>query len=188
MSQSSDPVWGIHGGKPRGQSKDVHRRLEDPADRLFKDGFIAIGWPETGALTELPGERDAFRSKVAAIYGPDAPSRSVGADAGMLFRFVHEMQIGDLIVYRSRVDGFIHVGRVVGPYVYDPSINLKYPHLRSVEWLGEFRREEFTQEALRSLRAQRSLFQIRAGVDEFRVAVRELLSSGDHNIATSSPS
>jgi restriction system protein len=175
LSQQDIPVWGIHTGKPRGQSRAALDRLEDPTDGLFKEGFVAIGWPELGDLARLPKDRGAFRDEISGRYGPGASPHTVGADAGMLYRFVHEMQQGDLVVFRSRVDGLIHIGRITGPYQHDASRNPHYHHLRPVEWLGAYDRDRFTSDALRALRAQRSLFQIKAGVDEYRAIARSAL-------------
>ncbi|MDP9369967.1 MAG: hypothetical protein M3Q03_17125 [Chloroflexota bacterium] len=172
MEENGVPVWGIRTGRPRGATKETHRVLEQEMDSLFKRGYIALGWPQVGNLDELPNDREAFRERVRGGHQGEASSATVGADAGMLFRFVHEMQTGDLVVYHSRVDGRIHIGRVAGPYIFAPNMNEDYPALRRVEWLVARPKTDFSDEARRALKARSSLAQVRTGVDEFRAAAR----------------
>jgi len=51
---------------------------------------------------------------VIGLVRGDEPG-SVPVNAGQLFRFVHEMAVGDLVVYPSKRDRLIHIGRIVGP-------------------------------------------------------------------------
>jgi len=148
----------------------VHRYLVAKTDKLFMRGNIALGWPQMGDLSRLPNDRAAFREEVAS-FGHGTSPRTIGADAGMLFRFVYEMKPGDLVVYRSPGDNLIHVGRLVGPYRHDTSLSEEYHHLRHVDWLAAHARDVLSAEAQRSLMARRSLFQVRAGADDFRAAV-----------------
>ena len=80
-------IWGIHGGRTGG------------ADSLFlKKDCIAIGWATAGDLGALAADREAFKAKLAQVY-PDKKPGAVPVNAGQLFRFVHEMRIGDIVVY-----------------------------------------------------------------------------------------
>lgn len=55
--------------------------------------------------------------------------------AGELYRFVNELAIGDVVVYRSTAGGMIHLGQVAGPYTYDMSLDPGHPNRRSVKWM-----------------------------------------------------
>ena len=165
-------VWGIRTGHPGGAPKETHRVFEQEMDALFKQGYIALGWPEMGNLDDLPNDRGAFRERVRSVSQGKVSPATVGAVAGMLFRFVHEMRTGDLVVYHSRGDGRIHIGRVIGPYIHDPNTNQDYPALRRVEWLAARPKSDFSDEARRTLKARSSLSRVRTGVHEFRAATR----------------
>src|ERR1700730_7165297 len=92
-------LWGIHGGRTGG------------ADSFFlTKNVVAIGWPKVGDLGKLQQTREAFRDAVAAGY-PEKKRGSVPVNAGQLFRFVHEMSVGDLVAYPSKRDHQIHIGR-----------------------------------------------------------------------------
>ena len=72
-------VWGIH-------TKD---------DNLFlKNSIIAIGWSEMGNLSLIGTNRDAYKKRYAQVY-PNAKKGSIATAAGMLYRFVNEVQSGD---------------------------------------------------------------------------------------------
>ncbi len=152
-------IWGIHGGKT------------GDADSLFlKKNLVAIGWAKVGDLTKIAPDREAFKTAVSVTY-PDAKPGAIPNNAGQLFRFVHEMQVGDLIVYPSKQDRQIHVGRIDGGYRYDPSQDQGYPNSRPVTWLKAIPRTDFSQGALYEIGSAMSFFQVKTYAEEFRAAV-----------------
>ena len=160
MAIHEKTIWGIHGGKT------------GDADSLFlKKSFIALGWHKCGNLGSLPPDREAFKKLVGKSY-PDNKPASIPTNAGQLYRFVHEMKPDDLVVYPSRRDHAVHIGRIEGPYKYDPSLEASYPNLRAVEWLKTVPRTQFTQGALYEIGSAMSLFQVKSYADEF-IAVIE---------------
>ncbi len=129
-------IWGIHGGKT------------GDADSLFlKKNYVAIGWAKMGDLSKTTPDREAFKAAVAKTY-PDAKPGAIPNNAGQLYRFVHEMQVGDLVVYPSKRDRQIHIGRIDGGYQYNAALDEGYPNLRPVKWLKALPRTHFTQGAL----------------------------------------
>jgi len=152
-------VWGIHAGRT------------GDADSLFlKSGVVALGWTKIGDLLSLPADREAFKESVARAY-PEKKPGYVPVAAGELFRFVHEMQPGDLVIYPSKRDRHVHIGKVIGPYAYKPQPEPGYPHHRSVQWLKAVPRTHFSQGALYEIGSALSFFQVKTYTDEFRAAV-----------------
>jgi restriction system protein len=152
-------LWGIHAGKT------------GDADSLFlKKYCVAVGWTTMGDLSALKPDRDAFKARVAEVY-PDAKPGVIPNNAGQLFRFVHEMKLGDLVVYPSKRDRQIHLGRVEGDYRYDPNTEPGYPHVRAVKWLRALPRTQFSQGALYEIGSAMSLFLVKNYADEFRAFV-----------------
>lgn len=95
-------------------------------------------------------------------------ARPVPNNAGQLFRFVHEMEPGDVVVYPSKADRQIHIGRVEGSYRYDPQLESGYPNVRPVKWLKSVPRTQFSQGALYEIGSAMSLFQVKNYAEEFR--------------------
>jgi restriction system protein len=151
-------IWGIHAGK----TGDAHS--------LFTTkNVVAIGWTEMPDLSTIPANRDAFKAVVTKTY-PNVKPGAIPNYAGQLFRFVHELKQGDLVVYPSKADRIIHIGEVTGDYVYNES-NPAYPHQRSVKWLKTVPRSKFSQGALYEVGSAMSFFQIKTYADEFRAVL-----------------
>lgn len=148
-------IWGIHAGS------------KGTADSLFlQSNFIAIGWDEAGDIGQLEPNRDAFKAKISETYS-GIKSGTVPVWAGVLYRFVHEIQKEDLVVYPSKADRYVHIGKVTGHYKYDPSISSDYPNLRPVRWLKSISRSSFSQGALYEIGSAVTLFQVRNYANEF---------------------
>ena len=160
MSKNHDmTLWGIHAGRT------------GDADKLFlKENCIALGWVQMGNLGSIKAEREAFKEKVAEVYKEAKPG-AIPNNAGQLFRFVHELQIGDMVIYPSKADRLVHIGKVEGPYKYDPKTEPGYPNIRQVKWLKSAPRTYFTQGALYEIGSAMSFFQVKTYADEFLAAL-----------------
>jgi restriction system protein len=159
MVDREQSIWGIHGGR------------HGVADKLFLTAnVVALGWTEIGDLSALKPSRDAFKAAVVKAY-PSVKPGAIPNYTGQLFRFVHEVQNGDLIVYPSKMDRHMHIGRIDGPYAYVAGSYEGFPHRRPVRWLKDFPRTQFTQGALYETGSAMSFFQVRNYADEFRDAV-----------------
>lgn len=153
---SETTIWGIHAG-----------RSGDAETLFLKKNRIGIGWAKVGDASALPATRDAFKGAVEKAY-PDKKPGAIPNSAGQIYRFVHEMKLGDLVAYPSKLDRRVYVGRVAGPYLYDQQTEPGYPHTRPVKWLKSVAREQLTQGALYEIGAALSLFLLKNFADEFR--------------------
>lgn len=159
-------IWGIHAGKT------------GDADLLFRQkNRIGLGWAEMGDLSRIPAEREAFKNKVAQVYPEMNPGAKINS-ASQLFRFVHEMKIGDLVCYPSKADRQINIGQVVGSYQYDPTEVPSYPQQRRVDWKSGVPRTYFSQGALYEIGSALTLFQLKNHADEFRAAIDGKATNG----------
>ncbi len=159
MPAQDTTIWGIHAGRT------------GAADSLFlKGACVALGWKEMGNLSAIQADRDSFKAKVATTF-PQAKPGAIPNFAGQLFRFVHEVKRGDIIVYPSQLDRQIHIGRIDGAYEHDPTRNSDYPNIRGVKWLKAIPRTHFSQGALFEVGSAMSFFQVRNYADEFRSAL-----------------
>lgn len=149
-------IWGVRAGAA-GQ-----------ADHIFlEQQQIALGFAEVGGeVGDLPASRGAF--KEAFSRGAGVKPASIPIQAGQLYRFVHEMRIGDRVIYPRKCDRTLHWGEVVGPYVYESEGGGDFAHRRSVRWLKRLSRDEFTQGALYELGATLALFEVKSYSAEFR--------------------
>lgn len=147
-------VWGIH--------------TQD--DKLFlQDNKIAIGWHDFGNLSKVEATRDAFKEHYAEVY-TDAKKGSIPTSSGMLYRFIHEVQIGDYVVFPSKSDRMINIGVVQGEYTYVESAG-EYVQQRDVKWIRHLPRTAFSQGALYEIGLAMSLFAVKKYADEYLAAL-----------------
>lgn len=160
MLNSKEPtMWGIHGGQA------------GSADTLFlKHNMVALGWDNTGNLLDLTPDRESFKNKLAELYPKDKLA-ALALNAGQLFRFVHEMRTNDLIIYPSKHDKLVHIGKITSDYVYQTDGFNGYFHRRSAQWIKSLPRTQFSQGALYEIGAAMSFFQVKNYAEEFRIAV-----------------
>lgn len=158
---NSTTLWGIHAGKT------------GDADQLFLNhNVIALGWADTGDLSKLAPDREAFKARVKECWPgeKDGYYRNAG---GQLFRFVHEADVGDYVIYPSKQNRTVNIGEITGPFKYNPKIMPGYPQQRSVKWLKSLPRTHFSQGALYEIGSALSFFQVRQFADEFLSALSE---------------
>jgi restriction system protein len=177
MGEKSQFFWCVRGGEA-GQ-----------ADSIFLgDEYLAIGWPAVGDLSLLPKDRSAFKAAVAGAY-PHTKPGAIPVYAGILYRFAHEMQPGELVIYPSKIDYQFHIGRIEGDYAYDPRRSVDYPNVRKVVWLKTVPRTLFSQGALAEANSILTVFQIKNYADEFsdaltgKVTGKVVLGAEDETIA-----
>lgn len=109
--------------------------------------------------------RAAFREAFSRADRQMKPG-SIAIQAGQLYRFVHEIKIGDGVVYPRKLDRSLRFGEIVGDYVHDPEGAPAYPHRRAVRWSGQISRDAFSQGALYELGSVLTLFEVRSYADE----------------------
>jgi len=153
----SKRIWGIHMGVVMGTT---------PID----ESFVGIDWKELGDLSKIPADRESFKSALAQTYHEAKPG-SIPVQGGVLFRFVHEMELGDVVVYPSKIDRMVNIGLIDGPYQFAPDVCVEYPNIRRIKWLKHLPREEFSQAALHEIGAFIALFSIRNYANEFLAAL-----------------
>lgn len=156
-------VWGIH--------------TQD--DNLFlKNSIIAIGWNEMGDLSHIEANRDAFKKRYVQVY-PNAKKGSIATAAGMLYRFAHEVQVGDYVIFPSKSNREVNIGIIEGDYLYNPNYT-EYVQTRKVKWLKHMPRLAFSQGALYEIGSAMSFFSVKNYADEF-------LSALDKNFVNNYP-
>ena len=150
MQTEERRIWGIH--------------TQDD-DLFFNNNIIAIGWNEMGNLNAIDATRDAFKEKYIQTY-PNAKKGSIPTVVGMLYRFCHEVQIGDYVIFPSKSNHEVNIGVIGGDYVYDSKQN-HYVQTRKVKWLKHLPRMAFSQGALYEIGSAMTFFSVKNYADEF---------------------
>lgn len=158
MTIEEKTIWGIHAG-----------RTGDAENLFLNNKVIALGWNEFGSFEGLKTRED-FKAEYSQVFS-DASDQSVATSAGQLYRFVHELHIGDLVAFPAKKDRQVHIGEVTGAYEYRPHVDGHYPNQRAVKWLEHVPRTKFSQGALYEMGSALSMFQIRNYADEIYAAL-----------------
>lgn len=154
MSNDEKRIWGIH-------TSD---------DSLFlHNNIIAIGWKDFGDCNSIEPTREAFKDHYSQTY-PEAKKGAIATSAGMLYRFTHEMKVGDYVVFPSKSDRKINIGVVESEFLYNPQAPL-YVQQRKVKWLKHLPRTAFSQGALYEVGSALSFFLLKNYADEYLQAL-----------------
>ena len=154
----TNTLWGIH-------MKEINSLAP------IQGGFIGIGWPDMGDLSVIPANREAFKARLQETH-PHSKPGAIPVQAGVLFRFICEMAVGDVVIYPSKPDRMVNIGVVEGDYAYVPQVDPTYPHRRLVKWLKHIPRADFSQSALHEIGSAISLFQVTSHAEEFLAAMQ----------------
>jgi MoxR-like ATPase len=98
-----------------------------------------IGWSDIGPLTtEMTS--DQLKDKIRETYG-ETRAASLAQQASALFRFVHDVEVGDLVVIPLQTNpGHAAVGWITGDYEYMPNpvfVEHDAVNTRTVDWLSQ---------------------------------------------------
>lgn len=157
-------IWGIH---------------TQDSGLFLKECVVAIGWKEMGDLSRLEANRESFKEYYQNVYG-NAKKGSIASGVGMLYRFIHEIKIGDYIVYPSKHNRQVNIGEIIGDYYYNETSE-EYAQQRKVKWLKHLPRTSFSQGALYELGSAMSLFSIKNYSHEYiDILSKQSKKSEDH--------
>ncbi len=144
-------TWGIHN--------------DQTSVNPVADGAVRIGWDEMGDLSQLEATRDAFKAAVAERM-PQIDDVRIPSQAGTIYRFVHAIKVGDIVVCPDRQTSTLNIGRVSGPYEFHPASEL-HQQWRPVEWIrAAVPRDELSYAAQEEISSATTLFQIVTGEEE----------------------
>ncbi len=106
----------------------------------LEHGIIAIGWLRLGDVSGLSA--DELRQKIKETY-PDKSDRGRSIDFSALWKFFHEIEVGDKIIARRGRKVMLAVGTVTRTAYYDKEKGIArvgsyddyyYPNFIDVEW------------------------------------------------------
>jgi MoxR-like ATPase len=102
------------------------------------EGVCLIGWSELGPIS--PEEsRESLKQRIRDQWG-EPRAASLASQAGQVYRFVHDVAIGDLVVLpRKSTPGNVAVARVTGGYLYRSDgafAGTDAQQTRAVDWLA----------------------------------------------------
>ena len=149
------------------------RRGEQEQGAL-SNNIVTIGWNELPDLSNIKNKKEL--SELYHRVHPTAKKTQATSGIGQVWRFVREIQKGDLVALPLKTQSAITLGKVEGEYEYQKlADNIK--HIRRVKWLRTIPRSAFDQDILYSLGSLLTVCQIERHDAENRV--KKLLQKGE---------
>jgi restriction system protein len=127
-------------------------------DEFRQHGIVAIGWTDIGDLSGL-ATRDQFLERVDAVYPQHKRGRKVNS-ASQLYRFVHKITPGDVVMTPIRDTREIHMGQVLGDYSYRPDLIERLPNTREVKWERTISRDQLSTAARNAAGSTLTVFRL----------------------------
>lgn len=137
--------------------------------RFLKDQRIYLTWEGLNCdLAALKTQKEFL--EIQQQYYPDGTLGAAANYAGMIRKFVVDMQPGDWVVIPRKHTPAINIAEITGPYTYDPKAEDPYYHSRSIKWIAkDVPRSVFDQDLLYSFGAFSTICQIKRNDAEQRV-------------------
>lgn len=119
---------------------------------------VAIGWALLSDLTGLRSQEEVAHA--VRLAWPDWPPAKVRMSASQVYRFAHEIQIGDRVIsYDPQARAYL-LGTIVSEYQFRPNSVAEWSHIRKVDWQTEVDRDVLSTSTKNSLGAISTLFRV----------------------------
>lgn len=131
-------------------------RGAESIDDFIEKGVVAIGWDGLG---DIP--KGASREDIAKKLISENPARSksrVANNAGQIWRYINEIEVGDYVVSYDPGRRVYHVGEIKTNVRWVLGEIEELPRVRSVKWLGEVARDIISTATKNTLGAISTLF------------------------------
>ena len=132
----------------------------------LENEVVTIGWNDLPDLFDIKTKEEL--TKLYAKVYPGAKKMQAVNEVGQIWRFIHEIQKGDLVALPLKKQSAIAIGEVSREYEYSELAN-NIKHIRRVKWLKTIPRSAFDQDILYSLGAFMTVCQISRNDAENRV-------------------
>jgi len=126
-------------------------------DDFIDKEIIAIGWNELGDLKDKKN-LEQIKTALKNTY-PSEKQFTQNMNAGQIYRFVIEFNIGDYVVTYNPNERVYWLGQVKSDYYYDDTLT-EYHHLRKVEWQNKINRDSLSVSTKNSLGSIATIFEI----------------------------
>ena len=133
---------------------------------------VAVGWPKVGDLSGIQHNQESKRQISRRLMERYDLSASVASrKAGEILNFAAVMTDGEPVL-AARGERILGLGRISGPYRFDPETHEDPPHQRNVEWMST---DEFRLPAREGLRT--TVYSLRKPFDNLIDVERRLLDA-----------
>ena len=151
-------VWVIRAG-----------RMGENEEFALNEGVYSIGFSQERSVADF-SDYESLRDYIHR-QSDEWSLQQAASRASQLWRFVHDMQLDDMIVLPRKRHRVIAVGRITGNYLYNADESqAPLPHTRKVEWqVQDLPRANFDEDLKHSFTSQLTVSQVRKDNAEARI-------------------
>lgn len=128
------------------------------ADAFIDNNIVAIGWHETGSLSDLKS-RDQVIEKVKITW-PEYKRMKAVVTGSQLDKISNVMKQNDRVITYDPSTRIYHIGRIEGPYRFDAKDENERAHQRKVKWEHEIDRDKLSVPTKNSLGSTLTIFEV----------------------------
>jgi restriction system protein len=132
----------------------------------LSEGITTIGWVQLPDLSKIRS-KDDLRALYRSAY-PEESEASAENRLSQVWRFAHEIRVGNYIAMPLKTQSAVAIGRVKSDYKYRPGDGM-VKHYREVEWLKTVPKSAFDKDLLYSLGSIMTVCQISRNNAEERI-------------------
>ena len=145
----SETIWMVRAG-----------RGGDLLESFLEGNAVAIGFDFLDDLSRFQTREQVQTALAAQRSALALRKRQMTMASSQLFRFAHEIQLNDRVLTYDSSTRDYHLGRVTGPYIFNPSLFPNHPHVRPVEWAGKIDRDSLSPKTRHGLGSISTLFML----------------------------
>lgn len=117
-------------------------------NKFLNDERVYLTWDDLNINLKEIESKESLYERLIKHYDLDK-EKTAKNWASQIWPIAHGIEQDDLIVLPSKFNRTLHIGEVVGDYVYDESLGTPYYHYRNVKWIGkDIPRDRFDQDLL----------------------------------------
>jgi restriction system protein len=125
-------------------------------EEFREQSIVTIGWQKVGDVSEASSRAEI--TKTVAAAWPEWSKGKAISGAGQLYRFAHEIRVGDGVVTYDPSRRAYLVGTIKSDYQYKKQRLPEDAHVRKVEWTGEIARDDLRVTTKNSLGSILTIF------------------------------
>ncbi|NLE89795.1 MAG: hypothetical protein GX602_02480 [Dehalococcoidales bacterium] len=144
---------------------------------FLEQNAVALEDQGMGDLSKIDPVREAFYEAYRSMNKHETRTAIAGI-GGKFYRFVHDIQIGDVVLYPSLKTKEVFCGEIIGEYQFVKE-DKDFPHQRKVHWITTFQKDSLSKAAQYELGAARTLFKYQKNLSEIIDKLRSAQNSGD---------
>ena len=137
-------------------------------NEFIENNLVAIGWNELQDLSRF-SDTKSLKDELKKVY-PEYKDSTINMNAGQLFRFLNEFNVGDYVITYNPGERVYWIGRISSEY-YRSEGSIEYFNQRKVEWKGQVSRDDLSTSTKNSLGSIATIFEVSVDAREELLSV-----------------